>query len=136
MIIKNLTSEVLSLRVKELLADCSYDLTIQAKGFTEIDRAMEIVQLSSLLRERKVEIVSGLVTPREIIKEVSIDVSDPVQPQEDEKADTVDEPQEDEKADTVETSQPETSTYICDICGAEFASARGLSSHKKKTHEE
>lgn len=48
--------------------------------------------------------------------------------------DTVSEESNIEEEVEEDSSKAESSSFICEICGAEFASSRGLSTHMKKSH--
>lgn len=115
--IKNLTSEVLALRVIEFGGSREYFIYLQGNSTTELEGCY----LSKRNDLTKIEIEG--TTP---VVLQSIEVPEIENPQSEEVAI----PEEEEK-------KPEVSDkFICDICGEEFGSARGLNSHKNRAHSD
>lgn len=111
--IKNLTSDTQKIIMQELVGDrrC-YDIFVAPYGTTDLGREGIILNLESL--EGSIEVM-GIPKAKEEIKA----------------------PESPAAEETVETPKKEevTDKFICEECGAEFASARGLASHKNKTHQ-
>lgn len=136
MLIKNLTSKKQKLEVRELTGERrEYEIFIEPAGSTELENLIII----------NPERYAGIFDTGDCIHMEKSPVINEVDPVEEEKSDddsveksdttpeeSVEEPQESEESSTAE----EVSDCICDICGAEFASARGLSSHKNRVHAE
>lgn len=118
MLIKNLTDQVQELHVRELRgSDRVFSVYIQPQGVTDLDRLFVIVDKEKV---GKVVEVVGVPIPKDEPKEVEA-------------------PKEESRENEVppeESPKPEIllDKFICDECGAEFASARGLNNHKNKAH--
>lgn len=128
--IKNLTPDVQKLVVKEITGEKKrYDIYVVPHGTTDIDRMViiEPADLSGIF-----EIV-GSCTPIIVSSEVKATPDEVTPPGvDDQDHDEVDNPP---VVETPPAQEQETGdTFICDICGAEFGSARGLASHKNRTH--
>ena len=121
MIVRNLTAKLQEITVREMMGDGrEYIIYLEPYSTTELERLIVV--------SKNINGILELGTP-------TIPVQIPVD--EDETSGKVENPAgaEDEEE---EEKEPEISTekFICDICGGEFASARGLSSHKNKAHPE
>lgn len=138
MVIRNLTCKPQSLTVKEITG-ChrEYDINFQPQSAVELDRHLIVVHPEKyagifdlgvcIIEETRTVGATDAVgdeNPTEEIIKDEIPVDETVK----EETPIV------EFADAVEDKAPDS--FICDICGAEFASARGLASHKNKAHSE
>lgn len=126
--IRNLTSDTQALKVIELVGGREFDIYIEGNGCTDID--------GMYLRD-----LNQLGSTFEIVSNVQPSVSEETIPEgsneEDSQEDLKEESQDDSKEESKEESTtPVSDKFICDVCGAEFASARGLTSHKNRSHLE
>lgn len=125
MIIKNLTSKLQPLKVKELAGGREFTLYVEGHGEVEIERGYIPISISNkvfeILNTTSAPIFDKEPEYQEIIEENKEVESDEI---------IIDE--EEEKPVPKEVDDK----FICDICGAEFASARGLNSHKNRAHSE
>lgn len=122
--IKNKTSVPQDLHLRD--RNLFYLVTIPAGATQEISPTCDISNLDELLRYDKVVIVDK-ENPHSIVitKEETPDISEKII-----QVDT------DEGSVEVTEDIPTTAEdkFICSICGAEFASNRGLTSHMKRVH--
>lgn len=119
MIIKNLTPEEIKFEVQERTGEHNrYKLSLRGFGSTDIDRTLEIVNLPVLTALKVIE-VEGYVAPS---------FSQGVESLQETPEEVVEEKKEE--------NPQEPESLKCDICGAEFASARGLAAHKNRAHQE
>lgn len=120
MIIQNLTNEVVELRVRYFSMD-HMELTqyLQPYAKVKFDKAV-ILNLPEVITKVK---VGDVATPQEVVVEVA---ETPVATE----PEDVQEVQE----EVPETTEVVEDKFICEECGAEFASARGLSSHMNRVH--
>lgn len=129
MIIKNLTSDTLKLTMQEMVGEHrNYDFYLSPNGFTEVDWHFRLLNLEKLVSlgvlecsdfERKPEVIS--------IEDILPDMNE---------EDTQNSQEDDSDSEDQEESEVSTDKIICEICGAEFASTRGLTSHKSRAHAE
>lgn len=145
MIIKNLTSDVQKVTVEDIFTDRLYDVYIEPHGVTTLD---------GIILPQK-EKLSGIVevVRSHIQTEVNLNLVQETLSSEDgsEGGDGLegeipaachDEVISHSEDSTIQENAPEKtptsdvneSKFICDICGAEFASSRGLNSHKNRSH--
>lgn len=128
MIVKNLTCKSQKLVVKEIIGDhTEYDMIFQPKSAVELDRLLTVVhpeKYSGVFEFETCSCHSVVET-----NEVAVEVKEP-------EVSTEEEPET--VPDVEEVKEPEVApdSFICDICGSEFASARGLANHKNKAHSE
>ena len=120
MIINNLTPQTLRVRLKEISGDKNeYDIFIQPHGSTEVSQ-VTVVNADPRL----------LAITSDPYQVPIPNTSSPVK-------DAIEEEPEKPVEEVVEEKTPvEDSKFICDICGAEFASSRGLARHKSSSHSE
>ena len=128
MVIKNLTNKQVSFSVKEITGDNKVsDHFIIPYGSTEIERVtlvnpnqyVDILEVDGTPITFDDTISKLIPTIQFIEKEKQVEVI----------------PEVEESQEVEITPEPAVAdTFKCDICGAEFASARGLSSHKNKAH--
>lgn len=115
--IKNLTPDTQKLVVKEIVGEKrEYDIYVSPHGVTDIER-MTIKEPKDLSGIFEVE---GVIIPI-IEKESPVIINEESNPLEEEES-------------TGDAGVSTGETHICDICGAEFGSARGLASHKNRAH--
>lgn len=115
--IKNLTPDTQKLVVKEIVGEKrEYDIYVSPYGVTDIDR-MAIKEPKDLSGIFEVE---GAIIPI-IEKESPVIIDEESNP-----------PEAEESTGDADVIADEA--HICDICGAEFGSARGLASHKNRAH--
>lgn len=119
MIIKNLTNNTLQMRMKERIDNRrEYEFSIAPGSSSEILKEYTIIDLEKYIREGKV-------------------ATDTYHVQTDTEETHVDEKEETvlvEKEEASDKDSNESSSTVCDICGAEFASTRGLAAHRSKVH--
>lgn len=129
MIVKNLTSKVQVINVQEFgNAGREYSIYLEPNGYTELigvftTNKKDLKGLVEFETFAKPEGVVESPVPQEVTTEVT---EDPVE----ETGVT-----EDSTEETAEQVEVLDSKFICDECGAEFASSRGLASHKARVHE-
>lgn len=145
MIIKNLTSDTQALTIKNLVGDKEeYVISLQGLGVTEVDNHYEILGLERL-------VVLGILKVVDIANPSSrhIKTKEPTQDEETPAVENSEEPQQDSTPEEV-TTEPVgeepvgeevaktptvvTDNFVCEVCKAEFASARGLTAHKNRAH--
>lgn len=123
MFAKNLTSKVQEVRVQEFGTPIrEYCIYLEPNGCTE---------LVGLLVTNKKELKGLVDFEKKVVSEeprISVDVHPVIIKEEIAEAST------EGAADSTEAEVLE-SKFICDECGAEFASSRGLASHKARVHE-
>lgn len=131
--VKNLTSSLLKLKVEEMTPEHrEYIVYIEPDSSTDLER-LKLLDKESLYGKVEIDGVKLGAT---------VDTSDESSDQVDDEE--VSEDKEDESSDqeytTTDSDNPteeidnKVDTYVCDQCGAEFASARGLSSHMNRVH--
>lgn len=124
MLIKNLTNKQQSFDVKEITGENKvYTIYVTPYGSTEVDRVLLVnpMQYAGILE----------IDGKPIVHKETIQIPINSLPKVENKLEESIEVEED--TPVVETTVAEDS-FICDICGAEFASARGLAAHKNKSH--
>ena len=123
MVIKNLTEKVQKVLTKEITGfNREFEVFLEPNGSTTLDLMVVvdpkkyegIIEIDGIapVVEKSTKVVEEIIPEERVVEEVIEEI--------------VEEP-------TVE--QAESEDFICDICGAEFASARGLATHKHKAHE-
>lgn len=130
--IKNLTNKQQAVTVRDLTGDRrEYVVYLTPYGATDID----LVNILHPERYAGILEINGIAVKRAGEVE-EIDTPEEPKSKEVEEINTLKSLIEESKK--VEESTPEISkdTFVCDICGAEFASARGLNAHKNKAHSE
>lgn len=116
--VKNLLNVVQSITVKDVAGEYrEYQLYIEPQATIEIERNLMIVPSS---------LSANVIIVDENVKE-SVKTPTVVEVK------SVETPKVEEVNPAVEEPAV-TDKFICDTCGAEFASAKGLSSHKNKAH--
>lgn len=136
--IKNLTSRTQKLVVREITGEKRvYDIYVTPYGTTDIERMTirEPKDLSGIF-----EVDGVVVTPAEVEIPVTKNPT-PEEPHGEIMDETSDEeptgeptPEEPTQDTTPENTTSEDGVFVCDICKSEFASARGLASHKNRAH--
>lgn len=133
--VKNLTSKIQALKVIDLTGGREFTIYIKERSCSDIT-GMYIADKSQLAH--KFEIISDdNISSQEIEPEDSLSEVLPLEDSE-ESSDVEDNVvEEDNDKEEIKDSIPESlsSKFLCDICGAEFASDRGLSSHKSRAHK-
>ena len=129
--VTNLTEEVQKLSVRSLIGDReSFDIFVQPKGTTDLPQKL-IFDASKYKGIFKFE---GDAIP------VAKKSSSTEKKEEDAVEEKVEEKKEEAPVKEVKEEAPAEeapkSAYVCDICGAEFGSAKGLKAHKNKAHAE
>lgn len=124
MIVKNLTSKLQELKVEELAGGRGFSIYVEGHSSTELT---DVYIPDTQAIKGIFEVVSGIETPQ-------VDKKEEEGPADDlegtKKDDLNDDSEENESSETPVAED----VFICDICGAEFASARGLASHKNRVH--
>lgn len=143
--IKNLTSVVQSLWIRDMLRGGSIQVQVlptepreiashyipDRSKTTDFDKRFQIILEGNITKTvSKVEDTSN----EEVTNEVENEISNNQDVEDDEPTEQGVEPSNEETTE----KEPEVSEdkFICDECGAEFASARGLASHKSRAHSE
>lgn len=126
--IKNLTPEVQKLVVREITGEKrTYDMYVVPNGTTDIEK-MAIIEPKDISGIFEIE---GVIVPAPVIPH-----EEPEAPE----GEVVTPPElkisvHDDENNTPTPVEPEAGeSFICDICKAEFGSARGLASHKNRAH--
>lgn len=119
MLIKNLTDKMQAINVETLGYDRKgYTIYIQPHGVSDVSDVLiidkenigKVIEIVGIEKSHEPEKTPEVKEPQ-ILEEKSVEEESPKSP---------------------EYSNPDE--FICDICGAEFASARSLSAHKHKAH--
>lgn len=131
MIIKNLTSSLQGLRVAELVGGREFTIYLQGHASTEL-RDICVTETDKL---GKTFLILGESTTSIVEDPEETSTETPVDEEVETTEESGDQPAQE---DTTETSQESNveEKFICDICGEEFGSARGLSAHKSRAHQE
>lgn len=126
MVIKNLTPKLQPVEVDELVGGRGYTLYVEGHGVTEIEGAY-IPNMKKY--EGIFEVLDKSITPN---AEYSPEFVEEIKENEEKNEEDGVSPEEEKK------SEPEVAEdkFVCEYCGAEFASARGLNSHKNRVHPE
>lgn len=122
MIVKNITNKVQSLSLYNIFEERSYIIYVAAGSSFELPTGSIID--TNILGDKFVKIDENVIT----------DVSEETVVKEKIEELVIDLPVEESEASTPETVLSDK--FICDICNAEFASARGLTAHKNRVHLE
>lgn len=124
MILKNLTSTLKEFEVRDITSSQIFKCYLQPHGTVEIER-MILVNPDAL---EGIEIVGQIIrAPRTpVVEELTISEDTPSDVAPSEEGETKD-PEE-------PTPSMNEDKFICDECGAEFASAKGLTAHKSRSH--
>lgn len=131
--VRNLTPEVQELKIVEIAGGREFTIYVEGNSCTDIVEAC--IQDTSKIG--KVFEIVGLP-----IFDSTKSIEEPEIPQTPEEITPVEEIKEPEKevieSESEDSAEPSIASekFICDICGAEFASARGLNSHKSRSHVE
>lgn len=122
--IKNLTSNTIEVKLKDILARVEFTCLISP--FSSTDRDGVILLDQEKLRGI-VEVGDG--TPLVAINPPTVEETEVV---------TTEAPIEEKSSEEETRTEEESpvSEFICDICGAEFGSMRGLMAHKNRAHPE
>lgn len=118
--VRNLTSIVQALPIVEIVGGRKYDIYVEGNGSVElcecyVPNIEKFKNVFELVRDVDLKTV-----------ELKIDEATQVSNEDDNML----------SDDTNDAKDPEVleSKFICDICGAEFGSARGLNTHKNRVH--
>lgn len=124
MIIKNLTSNTQEIKLRAIVGDDrEYSIYIKPNSMTDIDRVV-------ILNKKA---LGGLVEIDGVVEEVvATEVVESQGQQDTGVSESIEIKETEVKEEQKET--PVDDKFVCDICGAEFASARALSAHRNKTH--
>lgn len=129
MIIRNLTSKLQPIKLEELVGGRELTLYVEGHGVTDITGAY-IPRVENYLGIFEIEDnVSALFARSSESKENREELEN--------REESIEENEhEEENKEDIESKEPEVieNKFICDICKAEFASARGLNSHKNRVH--
>lgn len=125
--IKNLSSTSQELTMIEIVGGQGIPISIEAKGSTEIPTGF-YVDFDKL--DKRFLAVEGHPSPKNlrIPEDLDLKVTTEEASQEVVPPDEVIAPEDDETAPVIGDK------FICEICKAEFASARGLNSHLTRAH--
>lgn len=125
MIIKNLTSKVQSIKLEELVGGREFTLYVEGHGVTDVVGAY-IPNAEKYNGIFEIECICHSVSTHDIST-----IEEEVDNDKAEDDSNSEEPEEEKKDKESEVAEDK---FICDICKAEFASARGLASHKNRVH--
>lgn len=133
MIIKNETSSIVELKYYDRLSpEVAKSICIRPYGEVELETNINIRIVSDLASLQASKIISivdpaaEVITPEEPAE--SSNEEEEFSEEQDESNENV--ITEDAESDN-ETEDSEDTTYKCEVCGREFASSRGLSTHMK-----
>lgn len=134
MLVRNLTSEQQKFIVKEIAGEHrEYDLYLAPNGSTELENTFVlkgnyegILEFEGCQCHHEVAPVEKPAEEGDVVPPVDNPEIPPVDEDNKDGASAGDDGNGEKKSDP--------DSFICDICGAEFASARGLASHKNKVH--
>lgn len=129
MIIRNLTSKLQPIKLEELVGGRELTLYVEGHGVTDITGAY-IPHIENYLGIFRIEDnVSALFARSSESTENREELENLEESIEENEL-------EEENKEDIESKEPEVieNKFICDICKAEFASARGLNSHKNRVH--
>lgn len=131
---KNVTSNTLTLNAKTKTKPTeSYKISLISGGIYELEQTWTYHDLSDLVSQGKLIIygeddVADSTEPEPTLDPVTETVADST----DEEIVEEDEPTEEHEEDT----ETKSDSFICEICGAEYASLRGLQSHLSRSHKQ
>lgn len=131
MVVKNLTDKLQTLVVKPLLGeDREYDIYLNPKSTTDLDRHLVVVNKDKLkgLVEFEGENVEVVPVKEEVPETPAEEVPKTIV----EETPVAVEETSEEEAPVEEAPAPDK--FVCEVCGAEFASNRGLTTHMNKVH--
>lgn len=131
MVIRNLTSKVQSLRVEEYVGGREFTIYVEGNSTTDIE-GMFILANQKIQGIFEVEGCESFHTIPEAVENIPNDVEETILPGDDEPTTSSGEEEVITPNDVEESSE----SFICDVCGAEFASVRGLTTHKNRSHSE
>lgn len=129
MIIRNLTSELQPIKIEELVGGRELTLYVEGHGVTDITGAY-IPHIENYLGIFEIEDNVSALFARSTENAENREALDNHE-------DNIEEDEhEEENKEDIKSKEPEVieDKFICDICKAEFASARGLNSHKNRVH--
>ena len=131
MVIRNLTSKVQSLRVEEYVGGREFTIYVEGNSTTDIE-GMFILANQKIQGIFEVEGCESFHNIPEAVENIPNDVEETILPGDDEPTTSSGEEEVITPNDVEESSE----SFICDVCGAEFASVRGLTTHKNRSHSE
>lgn len=131
MVIRNLTPKVQSLRVEEYVGGREFTIYVEGNSTTDIE-GMFILANQKIQGIFEVEGCDSFHTIPEAVENIPNDVEETILPGDDEPTTSSGEEEVITPNDVEESSE----SFICDVCGAEFASVRGLTTHKNRSHSE
>lgn len=116
-----------------------FDICIVPGGIYTLEKNINYPDLEDNIKAGNLKVVEGgieiaeISTADSVVIEVNVDTTDEDKVPDEEVADST----EDQKPEEPPIVEPDTQveTFICDICGDEFASARSLSAHKSRAHK-
>lgn len=130
--IKNLTSSVQALRLVDLVEGREFTIYIEGNSWTDI-AGMYLADMTQLTN--KFEIMDSIMNVTKVDAELAeVATSEDTAESTDREEISEDAPEEEDKESEEEPVSSLPNKFICDICGAEFASDRGLNSHKSRSH--
>lgn len=126
--IKNLTPKVQSIEIEEFASGRGFTLYVEGNGVADVEGAY----IPNIERYEGIFKIGGQIAQSRVIDSIESISEEIIEDKENKENEEDVPPVEDESLenDIVEDK------FICDICKAEFASARGLASHKNRTHPE
>lgn len=139
--IKNLTSEIKSVTIIDFEGDREFNITIEGNGETELVGAY-VKNIHEFNGDIMIVGSPFVASPEPVVVEESPKIPEtPTQPETPQVDATQSEDADDStdtegESDTPDNDEVVGDKFICDECGAECASARGLSLHKSRAHQE
>lgn len=158
MVIYNKTKQIQELRVQDFYTKRAYSIYVGAESSVELAPGLSTIGLDALVSRGIFSILGREKTPvvPQDLPEIKKDAEVPADSESKESEDSESEESEDTtlvedeipEGDSEESDEDsvgdsdeedlgeeeESSEFICDICGGEFASSRGLANHKSRAH--
>lgn len=132
--ITNLTDERQEIKLREIFGDnYEYSIYLEPHGSTEIEKVTILNHRESIL---SINDEQPAVVPALVEEEVEVVLEEYDELEEGEVVLGEHDEVEDEIAPVEEKPQVDGPEFVCEVCGAEFASSRGLNAHKNKAHSE
>lgn len=116
MIVKNLTRDLQELQIFEFIGDRMFTIYVEGNSSTELRDAY-------VPHTERYDGIFQFISGESFVVDT---------PSEESVEDTIVEEEVQTEVEDIEVSD----SFICDICGAEFGSARGLNSHKNRSHSD
>lgn len=121
--------------------ETKFDIRIVPGGIYYLEKNVSYPDIEENINAGNLKVIEGSIEIAEIPTADSVDIEVSIDtPKEEDKviveevADSTDSDKPEKTSTVVPDTQKET--FICDICGEEFASARSLSAHRSRAHRD